>query len=149
MAVSKPNNPVRKLLLRLQQSTPIGQDWALLALRVLASLSLLVVHGGHKIIDWQTGIGAFPDPFGMGPEITFGLAVISNGVSPILVILGLCTRLATLPVLATTLTGFFLIHWHDSLEVMDTPYIYSVVFLTILLLGPGRYSLDARFWGRN
>lgn len=140
---------MRKLLLRLQQPAPISQDGALLLLRVLASLSLLIVHGGHKIIDWQTGIGSFPDPFGMGPEITFALAVISNGVSPILVILGVFTRLATLPVLATTLTGFFLIHWNDPLDVMDTPYIYSVVFLTILLLGPGRYSLDARFCGRN
>ena len=59
-----------------------------------------------------------------------------------LVIVGLLTRLAVLPVLAVTLTGYFVVHWNDSLLEKDMPFMYSVVFLLLLLIGPGKYSLD-------
>jgi putative oxidoreductase len=34
------------------------------------------------------------------------------------------------------------VHWHDSLLEKDMPYMYSVAYLLILLLGPGKYAID-------
>jgi putative oxidoreductase len=56
--------------------------------------------------------------------------------------MGLLTRLAILPVLAVTLTGYFIEHWGDTLLERDPPFMYSIAFLLLLVLGPGRYSLD-------
>jgi putative oxidoreductase len=56
--------------------------------------------------------------------------------------LGLLTRLAILPILVATLTGYFVLHWNDALLVKGVPFIYSVVFMLIWVLGPGKYSFD-------
>jgi putative oxidoreductase len=58
------------------------------------------------------------------------------------VILGLFTRVAVLPVLAVTLMGYFVVHWNDSLLEKDMPFMYSVVYLFLFVIGPGKYSAD-------
>jgi putative oxidoreductase len=117
-------------------------DMGMLLLRVAATLEIAIVHGFKKI-----GIGVaqaenIPNPLHF-PEIFNNLFAISaNIVFPFFVLIGLFTRLATLPVLAVTLTGYFVVHWHDALLEKDTPFIYSLIFLTILIFGPGKYSVD-------
>ena len=86
---------------------------ALLFFRIVVSLELIIVHG------------------------------FKNIGFPIFIILGLFTRLSILPILAVTLTGYFVLHAHDALLIKDVPFMYSVVFLFILIIGPGKYSIDA------
>jgi putative oxidoreductase len=33
-------------------------------------------------------------------------------------------------------------HWNDTPAAQDMPFMYSVAFLLILILGPGKYSAD-------
>mgnify|MGYP003631905708 CR=1 FL=1 len=116
---------------------------ALFLFRTIASLELIIVHGFKKI-----GIGVaipevVPNPLGLPENLNEILAIVANIGFPVFVILGFLTRLATLPILAVTLTGYFILHAHDSLLIKDVPFMYSLVFLFILIVGPGKYSIDS------
>jgi putative oxidoreductase len=116
----------------------------LLAFRAAVSVELITVHGLKKI-----GIGLaqpeqVPNPVGLPVWLNEGIGISANLIFPLFVMAGLLTRLAALPILAVTVTGFFY-HLHSDPLVRDTPYMYSVCFLMILVAGPGRYSLDARW----
>jgi putative oxidoreductase len=115
---------------------------AMFFFRVLVSLEMIVAHGFKKI-----GIGVaeaehIPNPLHLPEIVNSAFAISANLFFPFLVLIGFCTRLATLPTLAVTLTGYFILHWNAALLEKDTPYIYSVVFLLILVVGPGKYSVD-------
>ena len=114
----------------------------ILFFRIAVSMEIIFVHGLKKL-----GIGAaaaekVPNPLHLPEIFNFAFAISANIFFPFLVLIGLCTRLATLPTLAVTLTGYFVLHWNDAALVRDTPFIYSVIFLFILLMGPGKYSID-------
>ncbi|GAB2825744.1 DoxX family protein [Ferruginibacter profundus] len=114
----------------------------MLFFRIAVSLEMIFVHGFKKL-----GIGVaeaekVPNPLHLPETFNYAFAVSANIFFPFLVLIGLCTRLATLPTLAVTLTGYFVLHWNDPVLIRDTPFIYSVIFLFILVLGPGKYSID-------
>ncbi|WP_308992424.1 DoxX family protein [Mariniflexile litorale] len=116
---------------------------ALLFFRIIVSLELIIVHGFKKI-----GIGVevsemVPNPLGLPEGINEFLAISANIGFPVFIILGVFTRLSVLPILAVTLTGYFILHAHDALLIKDVPFMYSVFFLFILIIGPGKYSIDA------
>ena len=116
--------------------------FTMLLFRVLVSLELMAVHGLKKI-----GIGVnvaeiVPNPLHLPDAFNNGFAIGANLIAPFFIMLGLLTRITILPVLAVTLTGYFVLHWNDALLVKDVPFIYSVVFMLIWVLGPGKYSLD-------
>ena len=114
----------------------------MLFLRVAASLEIALVHGFKKL-----GVGVkeaeqIPNPLHLPDAFNNAFAISANIAFPFFVLAGLFTRLATLPTLAVTLTGYFVVHWNDSLLERDMPFMYSLLFLTILILGPGKYSVD-------
>jgi putative oxidoreductase len=114
----------------------------MLFFRVAASLEIIFVHGFKKL-----GIGVsvaekVPNPLHLPEVLNNAFATAANIFFPFLVLIGFCTRLATLPTLAVTLTGYFVLHFHDAPLIRDTPFVYSLMFSLIFLLGPGKYSLD-------
>jgi putative oxidoreductase len=122
---------------------------ALLAFRVAVSLQLFLVHGLKKI-----GIGVpapekVPNPYNIPEILNTGIAVAANTICPALIILGFCTRLAALPVVLITLTGYFVIHGDEPLAQRDVPFMYSISFLLIAILGPGRFSLGYLLFEKN
>lgn len=114
----------------------------ILIFRVMLSLELIVVHGLKKV-----GIGVeqaelVPNPYHFAVGLNNFLAISANLFFPALVIFGFLTRLAILPILAVTLSGYFVVHWNDSLLVKDVPFMYSLSYLFLLFVGPGKYSID-------
>ena len=135
---------MKKLLKRITASQPASNilDISLFLFRVLLSIELMMAHGLKKI-----GIGVaepeqIPNPLHFPQEFNDLFAIAANLIFPIFVILGLFTRLSVLPSLAVTLTGYFLLHWNDALLIKDGPFMYSLCYLLLLVLGPGRFSLD-------
>ena len=115
---------------------------ALLVFRVLLCLQMLRVHGLKKI-----GVGVdlpemVPNPLGLPPELNRSIAFFSGVVAPVLIAFGFLTRFAALPILAVTLTGYFVLHRRDAASARDVPFMYSLSYLHIFLLGPGGYSAD-------
>jgi putative oxidoreductase len=43
----------------------------------------------------------------------------------------------------TMLTAAFYAHWNDPFGKKELPLLFFLVFLAILIMGPGKYALDA------
>jgi putative oxidoreductase len=120
----------------------ISFDATILFFRVIVSMQLMMVHGLKKI-GIGTGIAeTVPNPFGFPYWFNESFAIASNLIFPLFIIVGYFTRLATIPVLAVTLSGYFIVHLHDPLLISDVPFMYSLSFLLIAFSGAGKYSLD-------
>ena len=59
-----------------------------------------------------------------------------------LLIFGLMTRLAALPLMFGMLMAFFVIHGADPFAVRELPLLYLGVYVFLLWGGAGSYSLD-------
>jgi putative oxidoreductase len=75
-------------------------------------------------------------------------AALSELVGGILLALGLFSRLAALFVCGTMLVAAFVVHAADPFAKKEFALAYAVAALAVLIAGPGKYSLDARLFGR-
>jgi putative oxidoreductase len=114
----------------------------LLLFRILAS-AFMLTHGFPKFRKLLIGDFDFADPFGIGVVASLSMAVFSEFLCAILVIIGLVSRLATIPIIITMAVAAFVIHANDPFKTMELSLLYLIIFTTILILGPGKYSLDA------
>lgn len=115
----------------------------LLLLRVAAS-AMMLTHGIPKIGRFfAEGPIKFADPFGLGPEISLGLAIFAEVACAILVLVGFKTRLATIPVIFTMLVAAFYAHADDPFGKKEPALLFLTLFLSVLLMGPGKYALDS------
>ncbi|MEO3404724.1 DoxX family protein [Mucilaginibacter sp. CAU 1740] len=117
-------------------------NWGMFAFRILLAVELFRVHGMKKFRGNDGKPEVVPNPLGLPQFINNLVATLSDTVVPVLVILGVFTRLAVLPTIGITSVGYFVVHKNDSLEVRDVPYIYTICFLLLLATGPGSISID-------
>lgn len=116
---------------------------ALLFLRVAFSVMILT-HGIPKLLKLVSGDFSFADPIGIGAPASLVLAALCEVLFPILIIIGFKTRLASIPVIVTMLIAVFVHHTNDALGIKEKAILYSIGFITIALLGAGRYSVDKK-----
>jgi len=117
-------------------------DIGKLALRILFGLSLALNHGLPTLKGVLNGASEFPDPLGLGTELSMLFAGSAEFVFTLLVALGLFTRVSLIPVLINFIVAFFIFHSGDPFGRKELAYIYLSAMSTIMLLGPGKYSLD-------
>lgn len=115
----------------------------LLFLRAFGAFALLRTHGWPKVMDMEGTMAHIPDPMGLGQTFSVYYAIFANVFCAILIMLGLFTRWASFAIISITLSGLFIVHVTDPAKVQDTPLIYSIVFVSLIILGSGKYSLDA------
>lgn len=120
-------------------------DLSLLLLRICFGGMMIVLHGLPKLekLFWGDP-SAFADPIGLGPIVSLSLAVFAEVLCAGLVLLGLFTRLALLPLIVTMLVAALVAKAHLPLAEKESAMLYLVPFVVLLLTGPGFYSLDAR-----
>ncbi|WP_037313972.1 DoxX family protein [Salegentibacter sp. Hel_I_6] len=117
-------------------------DFGLLLFR-LAISGLMLTHGIPKLITFFTSDEIqFADPIGLGMVFSLGFAVFAEFICSILVILGLGTRLAVLPLVATMAVAALIVHWTDGFGRQELPLLYMSGYLLLYFAGAGRYSLD-------
>ncbi|KPM31226.1 DoxX family protein [Croceitalea dokdonensis DOKDO 023] len=114
----------------------------LLLLRVAAGIFMLT-HGLGKL-DRLFGdeVIQFADPLGVGATASLALTVFAEVFCSILLILGLGTRLAAIPLLITMLVAALIVHSNDGFGRQELGLLYAVNYITLLVLGAGKYSLD-------
>lgn len=133
-------------IIKIVLYSDIGRDvnnYAMLVFRILIAFELFRVHGMKKFRSDKNGhMENVPNPFNMPDKLNRLIATFADTVVPFLIALGVFTRLAVLPTIGVTAIGYFVVHRNDSLEVRDVPYMYTLSLLLLLILGPGRYSVD-------
>jgi putative oxidoreductase len=119
-------------------------DWALLFQRVAGSLLLLQVHGLPKLMHFNAQLRLIEDPFGLGAGLTLCLAIFAEVVCPLLIMLGLCTRLACLPIVFLLLVALLVVHPQWSLAEGQFGWLLVIIFTTLTLAGSGRIAIGRR-----
>lgn len=120
-----------------------NKDIALLLLRLAFGGLMLFNHGWGKMEKLFTGNpNKFADPIGLGAPVSLGLTVFAEVGCAALLVLGLFTRWATVPLIITMAVAVFIIHWSDPFGDKESAIIYLTAYVVIALLGPGWYSVD-------
>lgn len=104
----------------------------LLALRILFG-GLLLSHGIQKWNNYAEMSAVFPDPLGVGSNVSLGLAIFGELACSIGFIFGALYRLAMIPMIFTMCMAFFVIHGSDPFAVKELAFVYLVVFILSIL----------------
>jgi putative oxidoreductase len=128
-------------------STSVSEFYAnvcLLLVRISVS-SFMLTHGLPKLsrLTSEEEI-KFADPFGFGPLISLVLVVFAEVVCSILIILGLGTRLASIPPIITMLVAAFHAHINDPFGTKEKPLLFLLIFIVLFVFGSGKYSIDQK-----
>jgi putative oxidoreductase len=117
-------------------------DLALLGVRISIGV-LMLVHGLPKLgMLMSGGQVQFPGIFGLSSELSLTLAVFAEVLCSVLIMVGLGTRLAVIPLIFTMLVAVILIHAADPFGMKELALLYLLVYVVLLASGSGRYSLD-------
>jgi putative oxidoreductase len=113
-------------------------------IQLMARISMAVIFwrsGQAKLANWDLTLQLFANEYHvpiLPPEIAAPMAVAVELSCPVLLVLGLLTRLATLPMLGMTLVIQIFVYpmaWVDHLT-------WASLLLLLLSRGPGVFSLD-------
>lgn len=103
-------------------------------------------HGLGKLLNFGSLAGKFPDPLGVGSFLSLSLAVFAEVGCAVLLILGLGTRLASIPLIVTMLIAMTVIHASDPWAKKELAALYLSGFITLLICGGGGFALDSVIW---
>lgn len=126
----------------------------LLVVRVVMGVAF-ILHGWPKIqnpMGWMNAMG------GEGvPSFIQALAALAEFGGGIALVLGLLTPLAALGIVCQMLGALFMVHFpmgHPFVAATggpsyELPLVYLALAILLLVMGPGRWSLDALLFGRT
>jgi putative oxidoreductase len=118
-------------------------DAGLLLLRLAGSFMLIYVHGLPKLLHYSSELQRIEDPFHMGAGLTLSLTIFVEVFCPLLVALGLMTRLVCLPMVFLLLVAMVFVHPEWSIAEGQFGWLLITIFSSILVAGPGRFSLQS------
>ena len=104
--------------------------------------ALLLTHGWPKLINFSQKAESFPDPIGLGSQVTLALAVLAEFVAALFIALGLFTRISALGVVVTMAIIVFVFHGDDPFSHKELALLYCFAFSSIMVAGSPRWSLD-------
>ena len=114
---------------------------AVLILRVTFGSLLLINSGIYKLKHFAELQNSFPDPLHMGHMPSLMLVLFAEVFCAVFIILGLFTRIMTIPVVITFLVIVFMVNKGYSKEA-EKGILFLAGFFSVLLMGPGKYSID-------
>lgn len=120
---------------------PFSIDLGLLILRLFAG-GAMMTHGYPKFQKILNGNFQFGDPLGIGPEVSLILTVFAELFCSVLLVLGLTTRLALIPLIITMAVAFFIVHGADDFSTKELGFLYLGIYVSLFFTGPGKFSAD-------
>lgn len=127
------------------------EDLGKLILRVGIGIMMLF-HGIDKALNGVSFLEGMFASYGLPSFVAYGVYV-GEILAPILIIIGLLTRISAAVIAFTMFAAIVLAHRGDIFSLgehgawaIETPMLFLVGCVVIILLGSGRYSLD---WLRN
>jgi putative oxidoreductase len=117
-------------------------NFALLVQRVATGLLLLIRHGLPKISNFSNLSGTFYDPLRIGHRNSLILVILAELFCSMLLALGLFTRIVAFIIVFELSVAVFIYHHGQPLENYELAVIYLTSVFTIMIVGPGRVSVD-------
>ena len=123
-------------------------DIALLVSRIGISL-MMFTHGIPKIGRLSQDPVQFLDFMGLGPQFSLILAILAEVGCSVLIIIGLGTRFAVIPLIITMMIAVIVAHGSDPFATQEKAFQYILMYVLLLITGSGRFSLDQVFFSRK
>ena len=115
-------------------------SFGLLVLRI-AICAMMLTHGLHKLSHFSAMSQDF-NPIGIGGALSLSLVIFAEVFCSIALLLGLFTRLATIPLIVAMCVAVFVSHAGQAFSAKELALLYLTFYTAILMIGPGRYSID-------
>ncbi len=124
-------------------------NFGLLLLRLWLGLTMFMNHGVGKLKGFDSMASSFPDPLKVGHAASLALVVLAEVVAALLVSAGALTRVAALILSFDMAAAFIVVHEHKLTggHSGELAFVYLAGFATLFLAGPGKFSLDSKFFG--
>jgi putative oxidoreductase len=133
---------------RLLSTQSLNTDVATLLLRLIVG-AMFVRYGYMKFEAYDTILPMFGDIIGIGAKLSFNLVIFAELFCGFLVLIGLVTRYAIVPIFITMIVAFFVAHAKDAFDIKIAAFLYLVLCLPIFILGSGKYSVDNMIFNRK
>lgn len=106
--------------------------------------AFMLTHGYPKLLMLLDGRAeSFPDPLGVGSLTSLILAILTEVVASVFLILGLFTRFSALALFITMAVAVFVVHTGDPFGTLEKALLYLFIYLNIIVFGSGKFSIDA------
>lgn len=116
-------------------------NFGMLVLRIATGL-LLANHGYEKLIKFSTLKYKFMNFMHLGSTVSLSLIIFAELVCGILLILGLFTRFACIPIIIGMGVVVFVASNGQIFSAGEKGMVYLAATITILFCGPGKISVD-------
>ena len=130
-------------------SCSLNEDIGKLILRVSIT-GLMLFHGFFKLFNGIDGIKGLVTQAGLPEFLAYGV-YFGEIVFPILIIIGLYTRISSIFFALTMVFAIFLAHSNEIFvlgktggPVIELALIYLLTSISIMFIAAGKYSLDAK-----
>lgn len=108
----------------------------------LAAGGLLIPHGYDKLVHFAQYKAKFINFMGIGATASLSLTIFAELFCALFVVLGLATRLAAIPPMIAMFVALWKGHNMDIFGKGEHAAMFMFAFLVILVIGPGRASVD-------
>jgi len=128
------------------------KDFPLLLLRLILAYgffnpAMMKIKDINAIAEWFGSLG-IPMPL-----LNAYLAAGTEILGVILLILGLFTRIITIPLIITMIVAIFTVHLGNGFEAgengFEIPVYYIIMLFTLMVFGSGKISLDHFLFKKN
>lgn len=136
---------MKKLLLKGENFANKGQDFSLLFLRLILAYGFWEPAKTkwadiHSVAEWFGSIGI------PAPTLNAYLAASTEMAGVFLLILGLGTRLISIPLIVTMIVAIKTVHWENGFSSAENgyeiPLYYLLMLFALLTFGAGKISVD-------
>lgn len=103
---------------------------------------LMMNYGYQKLVHFGAMQHKFMNFMGLGSSISLALVVFAEFFCSIFIVLGLFTRLSTIPLIINMSVALFVAHHGHIFSDGEKAAMYLTGFLVILFVGPGKASID-------
>ncbi len=115
---------------------------AMLLLRIVAG-GLMLKHGYDKMVHFEETASHMMNFMGIGSKATTALLIFAEFFCSLLVIIGLFTRLACIPLIIAMTVALVKAHHSDFFGEGQTATLFLLCFVVLLFTGAGKVSVDS------
>ena len=117
-------------------------DIAILILR-LTSGGFMLTHGIPKLMKFFSDVPIkFADPLGIGIIASLTLAVFSEFICAIALMIGFKTRFSAVSLAITMVVAAFVVHLADPFARKEKAIMYLSIYVALIFSGAGGFSID-------